>query len=258
MDIFISYAHEQRSIGGEVHASLSARGFDVFFDRTDLKTGEEYDRRIKTAVEASDLFVCLISPEFVRPGNYTMTEVAIRQRACPNPSGKVLPVMAKATLLKKVDPYLRAVTILYPQGNLAAEVSAAVEDRVPSADGGGPEPPPGPTLVLNERLQQERIAAYKALWTLTQILPRWPRNVHAQYDDLRKFTAQLRDWYFGDGGGLFLSRKSHTAYAAVQNSLAAILGENPSGPLSDEHYDAIRESCSALRTQLAGDVGARE
>jgi hypothetical protein len=258
MKLFVSYAHEQRAAGEEIHASLSAQGFDVFFDRSDLRTGEEYDRTIKQSIEGSDLFLCLVSPEFVRPGSYSLTEVGIRRRVCPNPSGKTLPVMVKATLLKKVDPYLRAVTILYPQGNLAADVSAAVQDLVaaPSAhlatstreQAGG----------THEALHGERIVAYKALWSLTQVLPKWPRDSHAQYEDLRTFSVQLRDWYFGNGGGLFLSRRSHTAYSAVQNSLTAVLFENPAGVLSEDDYDAIREACSALRSQLARDIGARE
>lgn len=257
MKFFISYAHEQRPIGEEVNASLSARGFDVFFDRDDLRTGEEYDRKIKVAVEASDLFICLVSPDFVRVGSYTNTEVAIRRRIHPNPSGKTLPVMVKATLLKRVDPYLRAVTILYPQGSLAADVAAAVDDLVTPTrvhDTPSARPPSG----HHDLLIGERLSAYKALWTLTQVLPKWPRKADADYNDLTAFTSQLRDWYFVGGGGLFLSRNSHTAYSAVQNTLTAILGASPSGPISAEDYDAVRESCSALRSQLARDIGARE
>jgi hypothetical protein len=237
MKLFISYAHEQRPVAEEVNASLAARGFDVFFDRSDLPSGEEYDRRIKHAVE-----------------------LAIRRRSHPNPSGTVLPVMVKAALLRRLDAYLRAVTILYPQGNVAAEVAAAVDEL----SGTHAERASGDALAAGGRagragepLQAERIASYKALWQLTRVLPKWPRNTEACYGDLESLSAQFRDWYFGSGGGLFLSRASHTAYSALQNALAAVLAENLSGPLTDEHYDSIRELCSALRTQLARDVGAR-
>lgn len=63
MKIFLSYAHEQRPIAEEVSITLSVRGYDVFFDRSTLKAGLEYDSAIQKAVEQCDLFVFLISPD---------------------------------------------------------------------------------------------------------------------------------------------------------------------------------------------------
>ena len=256
MKLFISYAHEQLPIAEEINASLSARGFDVFLDKTDLRMGEEYDGRIKAAIEASDIFVFLVSPESVSPGHYTMTELGIRQRKYPNPSGTVLPVMVKATLLKKVDPYLRAVTILYPLGNVAAEVSAAIDYLSPTASTRASAGSSEYHSVASELLHSERVAAYRPLWELTRVLPKWPKAENVQYGDLYKLSQALRDWYFVGGNGLFLSRNAHSAYAAIQNTLRAILSEDPSGVLLPEHYEAVRELCSALRAQLAADVGA--
>src|SRR5262249_4063802 len=114
--IFLSYAHEQRPIAEEVCVALSVRGYDVFFDRSTLQAGVEYDAQIQRAVEECDLFVFLISPESLEPGSYTLTELGFAKGRWKNPSGRVLPVMASPTLLNsRVDAYLRAVTILYPQ-----------------------------------------------------------------------------------------------------------------------------------------------
>lgn len=258
MKLFISYAHEQRPIAEEINASLAALGFDVFFDKTGLKTGRGYDGIIKTALEDSDILVFLISPESVSPGSYTMTELGIRQRKYSNPSGTVLPVMVKATLPKKVAPYLRAVTILYPQGNVAAEVSAAVQELSPTSSADAASGSSAHYIGTTEVLHRERIAAYRPLWELTRVLPKWPKAENVQYGDLHNLSEALRDWYFVGGGGLFLSRNAHSSYAAIQNALTAILTENPSGPIFAEHYDAVRELCSALRTCLAADIGARD
>lgn len=258
MKLFLSYAHEQCSTAEEINASLSALGFEVFFDKTGLRTGSEYDGKIKAAVEASDILVFLISPESVRPGSYTMTELAIRQRKYSNHSGTVLPVMVKATLLKKVAPYLRAVTILYPLGNVAAEVSAAVYELCPTTAADTASGSSTYNIGATEVLHRERIAAYRPLWELTRVLPKWPKAENVQYGDLYKLSEALRDWYFVGGGGLFLSRNAHSAYAAIQNALTSILTEDSSGPVLVEHYDAVRELCSALRTCLAADIGARD
>jgi len=249
--VFLSYAHEQRSIAEEVSAAVSVRGHDVFFDRSTLKAGAEYDATIQTAIQNSDLFVFLVSTDSLKKGSYTLTELGFAKEKWRNPSGKVLPVMVNPTIISKVDAYLRAVTILYPQGNLAAEVAASVDALLKPEAITGFDPP------VPEELLHERIVACKDLWQLTRRLPKWPRATGVTYDDLHDLSKAFRDWYFTDGGGMFLSRTAHTAYSALQDSLTAILVERPSGNLKEEHYDAVRELCSALRTTLARDVGSR-
>jgi len=253
LKVFLSYAHEQRPIAEEVCVSLSVRGYDVFFDRSTLMAGVEYDSQIQKAVEECDLFVFLISPESLEQRSYTLTELGFAKNRWKNPSGKVLPVMASPTLNSRVDAYLRAVTILYPQGSLPAEVAARASALLEHQDSESEPIDAHPT----ERLQRERIAAYRGLWELTKLLPKWPRSKDVRYEDLRDFSQSLRGWYFNQARGMFLSRTAHTSYAALQDSLTAILLEQPEGNLTDEHYDAVRELCSALRNTLARDVGAR-
>lgn len=251
MTVFVSYAREQCQIAEEVNAAIAVRDYDVFIDQSNLKAGLEYDSTIQKAIQDCDLFVFLISPDSIKEQSYTRTELGFAKDKWRNPSGKVLPVMAQPTLITEIDAYLRAVTILYPQGNLAAETSARVDMLLHPEASARPEP-----LVAGELLH-ERITAYKDLWELTQRLPRWPRATGVTYDDLRDLSKSLRTWYFADGQGMFLSRTAHTAYAALQDSLTAILIVQPAGNITDAHYDAVRELCSALRTTLARDVGSR-
>ncbi len=250
MKIFLSYAYEQRPLAEELSVSLSVRGHDVFFDRSTLKAGEEYDSPIQKAIEGCDLFIFLISPASMKQETYALTELRWAKGKWKNPSGRVLPVMARPTVLSRVEAYLRAVTILYPQGNIATEVAAAVDTL-------SEKKPDSLDVPLTEELQRERITAYKGLWRLTKVLPKWPRAEEVSYEDLRKLSESLRDWYFTEGGGMFLSRTAHTSYYALQDSLTAILVEHPSGAITDEHYDVVRELCSALRSRLARDVGSR-
>jgi len=251
MKVFLSYAQEQRPDAEEISVSLSVRGCDVFFDRSSLKAGVEYDAAIQQAVKECDLFVFLISPESQQQGSYALTELGFAKTKWQNPSGKVLPVMARSTLNSRVDPYLRAVTILYPQGNLPAEVAANAYALLENKES---EPL---DIEPTGELQHQRIAAYRGLWELTRLLPKWPRAKRVGYKDLRGLSESLRDWYFNEGGGMFLSRTAHTAYAALQDTLTAILVEKPLGSITDEHYDAVRELCSALRSRLVRDVGSR-
>ncbi len=126
MNIFLSHASEQKSLAEAVAFSLRNRGYKVFLDRDDLPPGKDYDHQIKRAVEASDLMVFLISPHSVAKGRYTLTELAYARRKWGKPHGRILPVMAAPTGMSEVPQFLKAVTILEPAGNIAAEVGSVV------------------------------------------------------------------------------------------------------------------------------------
>jgi nucleoid-associated protein YgaU len=134
MNIFLSHSSAQKDVATQVCVELQAAGHDVFLDREDLPSGQSYNDRIARAVEACDLFVFLISPDSVARGRYTLTELKIARRKWDNPSGRVLPVMVVATPLDDVPAFLKAVTILIPEGNLAAEIVMAVADLAPKRE----------------------------------------------------------------------------------------------------------------------------
>ena len=125
MKIFLSFASEQRIIAEEVWLALEAEGHQVFFDRARLAAGRSYHSDIREKLKGSDAIVFLVSPESTQPGKYTLTDLQLAKMRWPNPSGKVLPVMLCSFRDVSLDPYLKAVTVLEPSGNIAAEVAAA-------------------------------------------------------------------------------------------------------------------------------------
>ncbi len=127
MDIFISYASEQRTLAEEIALALRAEGHQVFLDRTQLTDGDAYNAPLRGAIDASDLLVFLVSPEAMKEGRYTLTELGFAEDKWPSPTGHVLPVMVRPTDAASIPPYLRAVVMLRPAGNVPAEVVAAVE-----------------------------------------------------------------------------------------------------------------------------------
>jgi hypothetical protein len=128
MRIFLSYASERHDVAEEIALALRNQGHAVFLDRDDLPPGTSYDDQIRNAIDASGLLVFLISPESVSDGRYTLTELAFARKRWPAPGRRVLPVQIAATPIDSVPNYLKAVTILEPWGNRAAEVAAAVAD----------------------------------------------------------------------------------------------------------------------------------
>ncbi|MBK7563767.1 MAG: CHAT domain-containing protein [Propionivibrio sp.] len=148
----MSYASKYRAIADDLCCRLQAVGHEVFFDREDLRAGASFDDRIRSAIEDCELFIFLISPEAVAAGHYTRTEVKIASRKWPTPGWHVLPVQVAETPLADIPAYLRALTIMQAEGNLAAEVVLEVEDRVRanSVEPQRPEPKP-PNLDSDSR-----------------------------------------------------------------------------------------------------------
>jgi TIR domain len=126
MRIFISYANEENDTATAIAHSLRQSGHKVFIDRGALQAGKEYDNRIKNEIRNSHVYIFLITPAAVSSGRYTLTELAFAKEKWRDPHGHVLPVMLEETPLSEIPPYLRAVTILMPAGNVVAEVTATV------------------------------------------------------------------------------------------------------------------------------------
>jgi hypothetical protein len=131
MKIFLSYASEDKATAESIAFSLRDRGHAVFLDRDDLPPGESFNQQIERGVNESDIFIFLISPDSVAEGRYTLTELMFARHKWRSPNNRVLPLMARKTPRERVPTYLKAVTILEPEGNVAAETSAAVDKMRP-------------------------------------------------------------------------------------------------------------------------------
>jgi len=136
MKIFLTYASEHKAAAEPIAFSLRSRGHKVFLDKDDLPAGRGFDEQIENAIGASDMLLFLISSESVMPGRYTLTELEFARRKWRNPDGHVLPVMIQPTEMHLVPDYLKAVTVLEPKGNAAAEVAASVRETEESANRG--------------------------------------------------------------------------------------------------------------------------
>ena len=126
MKIFLSYPSDERDTAERLNYALIEQGHDVFFDRSDLPAGFEYDQRIASGIADSDLIVFLITPTAVTPGRYTLTEMELAEERWPKPSGRTLPVMLRPTELTAIPSYLRAVNIFTPRGDAVAEIAHEV------------------------------------------------------------------------------------------------------------------------------------
>ncbi len=120
MKIFLSYASQDAEPAKSIYFALRDQGHTVFYDRADLPAGDEFHNRIRAAIEASQLFIFLISANAVDAGSYTLTELDIAEKA----SVKLLPVALGKLAVEQLPAALKAVTFLETDGNLPATVAA--------------------------------------------------------------------------------------------------------------------------------------
>lgn len=134
MKVFLSYPSSSRSLADRLRLALEAEGHDVFFDRSDLRSGEYFHQTLREAIDQADVLVFLITPASVKRGSYCLTELSQAEQRWRRPGGRVLPVLVEPTPMADIPPYLQAVTLLQPQGEPVAETVAAVA-RLGKGDG---------------------------------------------------------------------------------------------------------------------------
>ena len=126
MRIFLSYSRADQKIAEQIAGNLKQAGHEVFFDRHSIKVAEDFNRVIWNRIQKAQLFVYLISPNSVRAGSYTLTELELAEKKWPSPENRVLAVTIAPTDLGQIPVYATLVDMLQPEGNVAAEVRTAV------------------------------------------------------------------------------------------------------------------------------------
>jgi hypothetical protein len=107
-------------------------------------------------------------------------------------------------------------------------------------------------------LRADRLKCYATLWKHTEVLANYSPPGPVNYRAIAKLSADLRGWYFGEGG-IFLSETAREAYFALQKALTALpaTGAGEYAEPSEANVKTLRAVASTLRTALTADVGSR-
>jgi len=65
--VFLSYAHEDAGPAAAIRDSLEAAGMSVWFDKQSLRTGDDFERNIRRAIQSCSLFVAVLSRHTLDP-----------------------------------------------------------------------------------------------------------------------------------------------------------------------------------------------
>ena len=125
--IFISYPSESFKLAEEVSQALTNQGYEVFFDKTTLVAGDDYNDVIRRNIAGSGMMIVLLASGALRDNSYVLSEVNIAKEVWPAAKGKVLPFLIDHTLdLNKLPAYVRSVHIVKVEGNSTAAILAEV------------------------------------------------------------------------------------------------------------------------------------
>lgn len=94
--VFISYAHEDSPLVDIIQSHLDAAGYAVWIDRESISGGELWRTRIVEAIENSDVFLLMLSPNSVK-SKHVLQELNIAD----GESKPILPVLIKATKIPR-------------------------------------------------------------------------------------------------------------------------------------------------------------
>lgn len=130
-DVFVSYHHADAPVVRELVRALKKHEVKVWYDEGSIRVGESFMREIEEALEHSQFFLLIVSPDYLSSqwGSFELG-VALG-RADSSPKGShILPVLARsATLPLQLKKYelLDATQLSVEQ--IAAKVAEVVKQE---------------------------------------------------------------------------------------------------------------------------------
>jgi hypothetical protein len=105
--VFLSHSDKDRATLEKVAKSLMREGFTIWTNRTDIKTGTDFQNEINQGIEQADNLVYLISPDSIQ-SKYCQDELA---HALVNKK-RVIPILIEPTDLETIPDELRALQFI--------------------------------------------------------------------------------------------------------------------------------------------------
>ncbi len=105
--VFLSYSDKDKEVMKKLARTLMREGFTVWTNKTDIKTGTEFQEEVNKGIEGADNVVCLISPAALQSW-YWRQEVA---HAFAN-NKRIIPLLIEATELDSIHPNIRALQFI--------------------------------------------------------------------------------------------------------------------------------------------------
>lgn len=124
--VFISHSMSDAGTADEIRRSLMARGFDVWSDAT-IRFGESWQEQIETAITNADVFVLVVSPEFLQ-SRYALFELGIAYSRAREGTAVIIPVVVRDAQVPAFLQQFLQTRLLSPSG-VSDVVTSAIKGK---------------------------------------------------------------------------------------------------------------------------------
>ncbi|MCE7947446.1 MAG: TIR domain-containing protein, partial [Chloroflexi bacterium CFX4] len=101
-DVFVSYSRANTAFARDLYAKLSALGFTLWHDRSDMEGGEDWWRQIQAAIENVDTMILVLSPKALESAVVAQEWHYARQKGT-----RVIPILAEAVNFDAVPRWMK-------------------------------------------------------------------------------------------------------------------------------------------------------
>ncbi|MFN3848738.1 MAG: hypothetical protein ACK4NY_04890 [Spirosomataceae bacterium] len=151
---------------------------------------------------------------------------------------------------QELNSALLSQTILFVFGTLLGGLAKGIFDRWTART--------NLDTKISEKLQEDRFNSYIKIWKLSELLPSWPVNTDATYQDVLDLSIKMKNWYF-EGNGMLMSLETRNKYGAIQETISHELSKNNDLSMKlGNSYEIIRSKFSDLRTSMTEDLQSRK
>src|SRR5258708_3665179 len=92
MNVFLSYANEDKDVAERLARDLRERGVDVWRDK-ELEPGANWHKQLLAAISEAPLFVALVTNKLARSGYFSTELASAMALAESSPDRKIVPVI---------------------------------------------------------------------------------------------------------------------------------------------------------------------
>jgi hypothetical protein len=118
------------------------------------------------------------------------------------------------------------------------------------------------TVEYDKEVRKKRLELYEKLWKLLKHLARFSREQNLTYAIIKQTSEDMRDWYFDEFGGIYLSKQSRKPYFDLKEFMQDIIDDenlrDNKTDLSQAQLNNLLDLGKQLRDSLSDDIETRK
>ena len=107
-------------------------------------------------------------------------------------------------------------------------------------------------------LRTRRIESYKKLWGLMFVLRQQNKPELVIIDDLIDLKRKFTEWYYLEGGGVFLTEIDQKLFINFVNEIECLITRSAALIINEDELKNLRKLASKFRSNLLQSIGTRE